>query len=92
MHTLIDNTLPVFLSGLSKFLELLGLKNESLAQLNEASTTVSNTTMPPQRNSYHCAQSSKHMIFIVIVFVTATQKNNEFAVQASFYEGRRIRY
>ena len=74
MHTLIDNPLPVFLSGLSKFLELLGLKNESLAQLNEASTTVSNTTMPPQRNSYHCAQMSTCMTFIPVVFAIQSKK------------------
>ena len=66
------------------------IKEPIFAQLKETSTILTNT-MPSQRNLYHCAQSNKYMIFIVIVFVTKTPKK-EFAIQTSLYKGRRIRY
>ena len=78
-----------FSLGFLKF-RVIVIKEPIFAQLKEASTILTNT-MPPQRNSYHCAQSSKYMNFIVMVFVTATLKK-EFAIQISLYGGRRIIY
>lgn len=88
IHTLIDNSLASLSLGFLKF-KVIVIKEPIFAPLKEASTILTNS-MPPQRNSYHCAQSSKYMIFIVMVFVTATPK--EFTIETSLYEGRRIIY